>query len=287
MSVLLHDEWVRFRAAAEPLFMADPVRHTIAVTLLAAVDADSALDPGTLLLTVIRDDRVVGACLRTPPRAMWVSGLPVEAHQEVVDFLAGRGVEIGGVVGPLDVAEPFCSRWQDTTGDRVDVTMRERVYRLAGLAPPEVPGGFRFATTEDIPFLGAWWDAFVVEAIGRVPGELPGVEHVRRSLATNRRIGIWSDAGGEPVAMAGVSPPVRGMSRVGPVYTPPGARGRGHGSAVVAAACRWALEQGARDVVLFADLANPVSNSIYESLGFRPVSDAVEYRFAARPTLEP
>jgi predicted GNAT family acetyltransferase len=36
---------------------------------------------------------------------------------------------------------------------------------------------------------------------------------------------------------------------------------------------------GARDVVLFADVVNPVSNAIYRRLGFVPVGENVHYAF--------
>jgi predicted GNAT family acetyltransferase len=57
------------------------------------------------------------------------------------------------------------------------------------------------------------------------------------------------------------------------VYTPPGLRGRGYGGAVTAAVTRAALDAGAEDVVLFTDLANPISNALYQRLGYRPVED--------------
>jgi predicted GNAT family acetyltransferase len=57
------------------------------------------------------------------------------------------------------------------------------------------------------------------------------------------------------------------------------ARNRGFGSAVTAAASRWALDAGAEHVVLFTDLSNPVSNVIYPRIGYRPVFDAVEFTF--------
>jgi predicted GNAT family acetyltransferase len=79
--------------------------------------------------------------------------------------------------------------------------------------------------------------------------------------------------------MAGVRAPAAGVSRIGPVYTPPEVRGRGFGSAVTAAACRWALAAGAGQVVLFADLANPTSNRVYTRLGFAPVGDSVSLSF--------
>ncbi|MDP9319178.1 MAG: hypothetical protein M3O94_08950, partial [Actinomycetota bacterium] len=60
-----------------------------------------------------------------------------------------------------------------------------------------------------------------------------------------------------------------GVTRVGPVYTPPEHRRRGYGAAVTAACTRDALDH-AEDVVLFTDLANPTSNSIYQQIGYRP-----------------
>jgi len=53
------------------------------------------------------------------------------------------------------------------------------------------------------------------------------------------------------------------MSRIGPVYTPPEHRGHGYAAAVTAAAARGALERGARQVLLYTDLANPTTNRLY------------------------
>jgi predicted GNAT family acetyltransferase len=69
------------------------------------------------------------------------------------------------------------------------------------------------------------------------------------------------------------------MARIGPVYTPPEHRRRGFGAMATAAVTEAALEAGARDVVLFTDLANPTSNGIYQELGYRPVTDRLVLAF--------
>jgi predicted GNAT family acetyltransferase len=69
-----------------------------------------------------------------------------------------------------------------------------------------------------------------------------------------------------------------GTARIGPVYTRPGHRGRGHGAAVTAAAARLASEGGADEVLLFTDLDNPTSNALYARLGFVGVGDVVDAR---------
>lgn len=42
---------------------------------------------------------------------------------------------------------------------------------------------------------------------------------------------------------------------------------------------RAALAKGAEEVLLFADLANPTSNGLYQRIGYRPVTDFGVYNF--------
>jgi predicted GNAT family acetyltransferase len=86
---------------------------------------------------------------------------------------------------------------------------------------------------------------------------------------------LWCDEAGRVVSLAGHAPIVAGAGRIGPVYTPKDARGKGYAGAATAAVCRVLLDDGAREVLLFTDLANPTSNALYQRLGFRPVSDRV------------
>ncbi|MFG3505834.1 GNAT family N-acetyltransferase [Streptomyces sp. NPDC047821] len=79
--------------------------------------------------------------------------------------------------------------------------------------------------------------------------------------------------------MAAHSPVVAGQARVAPVYTPPALRGRGYAGAVTAAVSRAARDAGARQVLLFADVANPTSTALYQRIGYRPVADHVDIAF--------
>jgi predicted GNAT family acetyltransferase len=83
--------------------------------------------------------------------------------------------------------------------------------------------------------------------------------------------------------MVGVSPPVAGVVRIGPVYTPMEHRRRGYAGSAVAAASRRALARGAERCMLFTDLANPTSNKIYAEVGYRRVGDWEELAFEPPP----
>jgi predicted GNAT family acetyltransferase len=70
-----------------------------------------------------------------------------------------------------------------------------------------------------------------------------------------------------------------GICKVAPVYTPPHQRGHGYGTAATAAVTRHAIETGTPEVLLFTDATNPVTNSIYQRLGYRPTEDRLILTF--------
>ena len=94
-----------------------------------------------------------------------------------------------------------------------------------------------------------------------------------RERLADDRLWLWEDPAGTPVALAARTLTIGGVARIGPVYTPPEHRRRGYGAAVTAACTADGLARGAERMVLFTDLANPTSNSIYQRIGYRPVSD--------------
>jgi predicted GNAT family acetyltransferase len=147
------------------------------------------------------------------------------------------------------------------------------------LLPPDPPppGQPRTAAARDADLLLAWLDAFHDEAGPLGPNES---ERLVNDLLGYGGLILWEHLG-RPVALAGRNRAAAGQARIGPVYTPPDLRGRGFGGAATAAITQAALDDGADGVVLFTDLANPASNTLYQRLGYRPVSDWTVLRFAA------
>ena len=161
------------------------------------------------------------------------------------------------------------------TGKNFTESLATRLYRLGVLAPPTVEGSGRMATETDVELLGAWRAEFLREAVPEAPAEQT-TDVMRSSLCLGNGHALW-EVDGTPVAWAAASIPHAGMTRVGPVYTPPEHRRHGYGAAVSAMVSQWALDQGATEVLLFADLTNPISNSIYQRIGYQPLDDWAEF----------
>lgn len=294
MRVRRYTDIEEFWTAVGPLLLADPVRHTLMLTVLRrarmAPDTDWSAD-GLLLAVSGDDDALLGAAFRTPPWPMGISGLTPELVPVMVDFLLEHGFAPGGVSGPRDVADYLAELWRDRTGDDITLLMDQRLYQLGILEPPATPGTVRVITkadlaggppdevAEQLDLLARWRGNFVAEAVSHVD-EPDQAAAINRAIVSGTGYAIWTDDG-IPRAMSAANAPLGGMSRIGPVYTPPEHRRRGYGAAVTAGVARWAMEQGAETLLLFTDLTNPTSNSIYRSIGFRPVLDAAEYRFGA------
>lgn len=122
---------------------------------------------------------------------------------------------------------------------------------------------------------------------GEHPGGANGVLPATRIFAEEMllkidggRVLLWEVAG-EPVSLAGIAPPVFGVGRIAPVYTPPEHRGHGYASAGVAEGSRRLHELGR--VCLTTDVANPVSNRIYAALGYQPLADLGQLTLEGAP----
>ena len=150
--------------------------------------------------------------------------------------------------------------------------MSMRMYAASAVTPvPAADGAMRAAGEGDRALLAEWAHAFAREAGLRV-----GPAEIARSLdsrvGADPGIAIW-EAAGVPVTLAGATVSSPGIARVGPVYTPPEHRRHGYATSLVAAWTTELLRRGMRRCVLFTDLANPTSNSIYQAIGFRPIGD--------------
>ncbi|MGH3697833.1 MAG: GNAT family N-acetyltransferase [Pseudonocardiaceae bacterium] len=277
MELRLHSDLAGFARLTGALYGADPVTHTVAITVThQLLDGTVPVEDVRALLTVHAGASVAGAALRTHPWPLLVSGLPVPAAELAAATLAGHDPELDKVFGPRDPAEAFAVAWCAATGAATKTVMANRLFRLEELIPPaRVPGQARLAGPGDQDLVARWQRAFAEEAL---PGQPASERKATERQSADRGMQLWT-VHGTPVALARASPPACGMSRIGPVYTPAEHRGHGYGSAVTAAATRWALDAGAHHVVLFTDVANPVSNSIYPRLGYRLVHDAVQLAF--------
>jgi RimJ/RimL family protein N-acetyltransferase len=281
------DDPARFLAAAAGLLATNPVVTTVIATVTRrmadnpAGARDSEGRPQWWVLVRDESGTVVGAAMRTAPFApypAYVLPMPDEGAVAIARALHQRGEDLGGVNGALPASRLVAEETARLTGGAVDVHEHLRLFELGDLVlPPAPPGRLRPAIRADAELCLAWFRDFAQAAAEQAGRNEP---HAMEEFAMEEMLGriddgiiwLWEDEAGEVVHLTGANLPANGVTRIGPVYTPQDKRGQGYASRAVAEISQSYVEQGVR-CCLFTDQANPVSNHIYDAIGYRPVVD--------------
>ncbi len=290
-----YDGPAAFLSVADGYLALDPVLNTVLATStervrddeLEGIICDESFPRWWLVVrSVGTGGEVVGVAMRTAPfepHPLYLLPMPDQAARGLARSLFERGELVEGINGALPAARICAEEMGRLVGGQVEIHQGVRLFELGDLSAPPLPAGhLRLAEPKDTELTLAWFQAFMGDADEQA-GRLRGPEnHVVEDLTTIRRridqgrVWFWEDAAGERVHLTQSSAPAYGVSRIGPVYTAPAHRGHGYASAAVAEVSRRVRGSGVR-VCLFADLANPTSNKIYEAIGYRRLVDLANF----------
>lgn len=273
---------------------AEPVRNSVIASTAERVSRATAAGTWTAPefdwwfgAVIASDDRILGAAMRTHPTSphpVFIGSMPPAAVTALAKALRERAEPVTACNGDRQAGAALLTVLASGSRDRVEVLRPTRLWELTEVVRPSTPPGrLRTAGPEELELCLELLGAFHADAAAQAgqahdPDEriaTDRVEAVARDIA-EQRYWLW-EVDGAPVHLTGLLPPAFGVSRIAPVYTPPQHRGRGYASHVVAALSRRVLDSGAR-VCLYTDLENPVSNLVYERIGYRPVYDEAELR---------
>lgn len=283
MTVRVTRDAEEFKTTVFAFLQRDPVLHSVLLATvqdrLSVAQGDEP-DPYFFSLHGATDD-VIGACLWTARKGIYLGGLPPHLAVEAADAVAAARPESTLLEGMADTARVFAKRWAELLG----VNPRELdgicLYRLGELVPQNAPGSARRALEADGGLCAQWVDAYRLEA-EPAPEPIPGAgrgEHDLESWSLARiaagQMWLW-EYDGQPVSMLGHQIPVFGTTRVGPIYTPPEHRNHGYASALTAHVSA-VLREEFPEVCLRTDLSNPTSNKIYRAIGYTPITTFTRY----------
>ena len=197
------------------------------------------------------------------------------------DSLLSENTSVPGVTAPNETAERFAEMHTAATGRKYETYKDLRGYNLFRVNEGiERRGTVRPANENDLCFIPYWIAGFFGDTrlLNTSAGSLNDAYGNALFQLSNNDLCILED-GGRPVSMAGAMAVANRGRAVGHVYTPPFFRGNGYATSCVAAVSQRILDEGYECAILFTDLANPVSNSIYQKIGYEPVCDLKEIRF--------
>ena len=269
--VFSEDPALILREAGEFL-LSQPVLHNVVLSILHARVQEP--EPGRYWMAKDRDE-TFGVVIQSPLRfAATLTPMRLPEVKAMVDAIVEAGVSLPGVNGEAATAASFAGHWTERRNTGATPFEGNRIYEFVGAGDaPETKGRLRQAGPTDRDLMIAWMRAFQVEI-----GEPDDDTELRvDSWLAAGHIWLWEDRG-ETVAMAAGREPVAGVVRVSGVYTPPEMRRRGYAAACVSALSNRICGEGYR-CILYTDLGNSTSNSVYRRIGYTAVAEALRYRF--------
>ena len=256
----------------------DPVLDNVLLTVLDTCRARPDAYPEHHWWFVEEQSSTVGLGFHTPPHPLSLALEPGRWIDELARHLHETGHRVAEVSGLRPRTEAFVRAWTPLTGTSTELVYGLRMLECVSLrAPVDVPGSARPVREDEFDVYFAWVRAFMTEL------SLPDHDPVGSTRASLEHAQWWLDADGQRVSVASGRPPARGVSRVGPVYTPPEHRRRGYAGAVTAAVTAAFFAHGAQRVILYTDAANPTSNAVYERIGYVHLAEGLHLRFVEKP----
>jgi len=271
-----------FLAVARPVLMATEDTSNLMLGLAEAMVSKASQIRSWIVSTPSGPQFLI---FQTPPHNLILSPAsdlaPVAfaAKQIAAEF---AGLDFLGVVGPVHEVDVFAQAWKQATGQNFQLGYRTRMYRADSAQMPEhsgqseIPGRMICANSDHLNLVTQWTYQFALEAH---PHEAGTIEKMRE--ATTIRLGrsqifLW-EVERQAVAQVLVSGETPAGTRLSAVYTPPELRGKGFATALVAQITQQKISEGKKFCVLFTDLGNATSNSIYQKIGYRAIADSANF----------
>ena len=240
-------------------------------------------DPANWFMATVSDNAGIRlTAIMTPPHNLTLYAtdnlISETALICLIDGLSETDFYVPGVMSDNALAESFAKLYTNEKVMGYGINKRQRIYELLEVSSDiSSIGKIRLTRESDMSFLPYWIEGFNSDCFGSALEVNADAESYRYHIATGK-LYILED-NGIPVSMAKINREMQTVCGVGYVYTPLYFRGKGYATSCVSAVSRLVLERGFTKCVLYTDLANPTSNSIYQKIGYKPICDSLEIRF--------
>lgn len=230
-------------------------------------------------ISVDNQQGVLGFAVVTDKNTI-ITTMPASLLQSLVLYLNKNQIQVPGVVGPSHSAEAFARIYSQTNSIAYKIAMDQKIYQLDRVIEPRpTDGQMIVAANEHIDLVTDWFMKFVEESLPNEPVTLEDAKKIATGRIQNQDVFIWMNDSGQEVALNMRTRPTKNGVAISFVYTPKEARGKGYASAVVAQTSQRMLDSGKKFCMLYTDIHNPTSNSIYQKIGYNEIATSKNFIF--------
>lgn len=197
----------------------------------------------------------------------------------LVAYFIKEKIHIPGIMAKKEVVAEFLREYEPKANRHYKKHISTNLLVLNTVKEvPLTSGVFREGRMDDIPLLSKWYVRFVREALHEHASIEEQAYRVQSRIQNGSLFIFEKDE--EPVSTATVFC-ARGVACINAVFTPEVHRGKGYAQTLLYHICSGLCRIGMNEVCLYADTDNPVSNRLYERLGFVVLEDTDEYRLVS------
>ncbi len=268
-----------FMKDAQPEFMKNEVENSLILGFCLNISKNKERYKSPFLSVVFDNKKIISiaVCVKQYKVLIYSSvNNPKRSFELIATKLYKWEKDLPGVIALSDHSYKFAQVYKKTAKVKIAKGDSQKLYKLNKVISNIPPvGKMRFAVKTDLALACDWMHKFHNET---TPDDhLPALEQFMMQKIKDQQIAFWEHK--KSVSMIFASrPTINGIS-INMVYTPKSFREQGFASALVANFSQHLLDHGWRFCTLFTDISNPISNSIYQKIGFKPMCDFQEYIF--------
>ena len=242
----------------------------------------NGIDENWILARVTEGEKTELIILLRKPWRMLMYSPTDNKSEELYRFAAEKLYEIDktldGVNAEKEISQIFANEFCKIAGKESKVRFEMRILVLEKLAQGNLRDDvvFRKATEEDKTILKEYRRMFSEEALHESVTD----EELEKKLEKHFSMGAYVlEKDGKIVTTASSNRHLIKGKSIGNVFTPKEERGQGYAYNLVYRLSKEFLDSGLEYCVLFTDDSNPISNHVYEKIGYVRRADTTEILF--------
>lgn len=225
---------------------------------------------GDSLLLKTADNSLIYAQSKGYKGWLWISPeINAREKEHLIKGLVERLKDSGlpGIISKPDTAKQFAESFSQQTGRLFHTHLNLEVYECPVVQKPQNVSGHPVqAAAKDTGVIAEFLAGFAEDAFGR-KAEPEEMLPTAQSYVQSGRLKLWA-VDGTPVSMAIIAHRSARHARINEVFTPRTHRKQGYGSALVSSLSQQLLAENLTPM-LYADGNNPVSNKVYQNIGYQ------------------
>lgn len=255
----------------------DDMRNNVPYGIFKMIRENPRLIPDYELVVVTEGASIQLYAHHTPPYVPYLSLGRAEAVAALAKEWRDSGRALPGLMGPQEVTDVFLEHWPELK-NQISFAERQGFYRLDQVTLPSPTGAvFEPARLSDLDLYVSWLRAFCQELNEPYPGDENAMLQQMGRIKEGELYCL--SVNGQPVSMTVAGRKLLHGRCISFVYTPPEMRSRGYAGELVGRVSQKLLDDGYQYCCLFTQLDNPVSNKVYQRLGYRLVCEFRRYAF--------